>query len=133
MNRSFYKLLFFLFVLAGCAGNNRAFDKELRKSKSVRTYKGNVNEFQDGYLVLKENNYFVYYDRLWVLFNLKQGEYTGRYSQSNDTLYLNWQNANPRNIHQFLTSTCVLDTSKKSIWFFDVAVNNKVWGLNWYK
>jgi hypothetical protein len=133
MKRSFYKLLFFLLVLAGCAGNNRAFYKGLRKSKSVRTYKGSVNEFQDGYLVLKENNYFVYYDRIWLLFNLKQVDNAGRYTQSNDTLYLNWLSGDPRSIHQFLTNTCVLDSAQKGIWFFDVAENNKTWGLNLYK
>jgi hypothetical protein len=125
-----YKLILFLLIITSCATSSHDFNnREYRKSKSLFTYKAMANELQDGCLILKENNYFKYYDKLWLVVNIKLGEYIGRYSQSNDTIYLNWLGSDPKNIHPYLSNKCIVDSSTKSLWFIDNSTNERLWGL----
>lgn len=122
--------MLFVLTLSSCAAANRTFDKkEYRKSKTLATYTGMANELQDGYLVLKENGYFKFYQKLWLIVSIKQGESAGRYSQTNDTLYLNWLDTDPKQIKYYLSKKCVIDSTTKSIWFIDELTNQRLWGL----
>ncbi|MBL0358322.1 MAG: hypothetical protein IPP72_16280 [Chitinophagaceae bacterium] len=124
------KYFLFASTLCSCAAVNKTFDKrEFRKSKVIATYTGMANELQDGYLVLKENGYFKFYQKLWLIVTIKQGENFGRYSQSNDTLYLNWLDINPKEIKYYLSSKCVIDPTTKNLWFIDEITNQRLWGL----
>lgn len=130
MKNTFLKYFFFAFTLSSCATTNGTFDKrEYRKSKTLATYTGMANELQDGYLVLKENGYFKFYQKLWLVVSIKQGESVGRYSQKNDTLYLNWLDTDPKQIKYYLSKKCVIDSTTKSLWFIDELSNQRLWGL----
>lgn len=130
MKNNFLKYLLFVLTLSSCAATNRTFDKnEYRKSKTIAKYAGMANELQDGYLVLKENGYFKFYQKLWLIVSIKQGESVGRYSQTTDTLYLNWLDTKPKQIKYYLSKKCVIDSTTKSIWFIDELTNQRLWGL----
>ena len=130
MKNTLFKYSFFVLTLSSCATTNGTFDKkEYRKSKTLSTYTGMANELQDGYLVLKENGYFKFYQKLWLVISIKQGESVGRYSQKNDTLYLNWFNTDPKQIKYYLSKKCVIDSTTKSLWFIDELSNQRFWGL----
>jgi len=53
----------------------------------------------------------------------------GRYSQKNDTLYLNWLDTDPKQIKYYLSKKCVFDSTTKSLWFIDELSNQRLWGL----
>ena len=53
----------------------------------LQTYRGGQNELEDGYIIFKENNYFKYYEEVWLIISVKQREFIGRYSKFNDTVY----------------------------------------------
>jgi len=103
--------------------------KEYRKSKELATYKGMENEFQDGYLILKENGYFVFYEKTWMVVSIKHGKTIGRYSMKSDTLHLNWLETNPQKIKQYISSKCIIDSTTKSLWFVDEIENKRLWKL----
>ena len=130
MKNTLIKYFLFTLTLSSCATTNEIFDKkEYRKSKVLATYTGMANELQDGYLVLKENGYFKFYQKLWLIVSIKQGESVGRYSQNNDTLYLNWLDTDPKQIKYYLSKKCVIDSTTKSLWFIDELTNQRLWGL----
>ena len=130
MKNIFLKYFLFTLTLSSCATTNGIFDKKkYRKSKVLATYTGMANELQDGYLVLKENGYFKFYQKLWLIVSIKQGESVGRYSQNNDTLYLNWLDTDPKQIKYYLSKKCVIDSTTKSLWFIDELTNQRLWGL----
>ncbi len=35
-----------------------------------------TNELEDGYLILKENGYFKFYQKLWMIINIKEVDNT---------------------------------------------------------
>ena len=120
-----------LLLIASCATSNKSQDsKEFKKAKTVVTYSGMKNELGDGYMIFKANNYFMYYGKQWAVVNIKQNEVIGRYTQTNDTIYLNWLGADPKKIYRNLSNKCVIDTTAKQLWFLDEAINKRVWGLN---
>jgi len=130
MTMYFYRLIIFIILFSSCAAGNRTVDKKkYRHSKTLVTYSGMANEFEDGYLQLKENGYFKYYQRIWLLGNLKEGAYIGRYTQSNDTIYLNWLNADPKKIKNYLSSIAVKDTTVKSVSFIDEVSGERLWSI----
>jgi hypothetical protein len=130
MKNVFLKYFIFSLALSSCATTKEGFKKkEYKNSKKLATYTGMANELQDGYLVLKENGYFKFYQRLWLIFNIKQGESVGRYSQNNDTITLNWLDTDPKQIKYYLSKKCVIDSTTKSLWFIDELTNQRLWGL----
>ncbi len=71
------KYLILLLMLGSCATTNSSFNKnEYRRSKSIATYSGMTNELEDGYLILKENGYFKFYQKLWMIINIKEVDNT---------------------------------------------------------
>ncbi len=130
MINNLFKYLLFVLTLSSCASANKTFDKkEYRKSKTLTTYTGMANELQDGYLVLKENGYFKFYQKMWLIVNIKQGESVGRYSQKSDTLYLDWLDTDPKQIKYYLSKKCVIDSTTKNLWFIDELTNQRLWGM----
>jgi hypothetical protein len=128
--KKYIKYLLFVLAISSCVATNKTFDKkEYKKSRAIATYSGMGNELQDGYLVLKENNYFTFYQKSWLLVSIKQGECIGRYSQNNDTLYLNWPSTDPRQIKDYLSRKCLIDTGSRTLWFVDDSTNEKLWQL----
>src|SRR5262245_55082390 len=126
MKRTIALYCFLALVLSSCVASNRVLDKkEYRRSKVVATYSGMANEFEDGYLVLKENGYF----KFWIIINIKQSSYIGRYDRNNDTLSLNWLSTKPKDIKYYLSKKCAIDTTTKSLFFIDEATNERLWGL----
>ena len=125
-------LIYFCLVIIfySCANANKTIDKrKFKKSKSVSVYTGMANEFEDGYLVLKENGYFKFYQKFWFIVSIKQGESIGQYSQSNDTLYLNWLDKDPKQIKHYLSKKCIIDSSTKSLWFIDEQNGHRLWEM----
>ena len=130
MKKSLVKYLLFVLMCTACATSNTNINKrEFRKSKSLVTYSGMANEFQDGYLILLENGYFKFYQKFWLIVSIKQGEYLGRYSQVNDTIHLNWLDTDPKEIKYYLSNKCIIDTGTNYLWFVDEVTNKKLWGL----
>jgi len=129
MKKSLVKYLLFVLMCTACATSNTNINKrEFRKSKSLVTYSGMANEFQDGYLILLENGYFKFYQKFWLIVSIKQGEYLGRYSQVNDTIHLNWLDTDPKEIKYYLSNKCIIDTGTNHLWFVDELTNKKLWG-----
>ena len=79
--------------------------------------------------MLKENGYFKFYQKLWLIVSIKQGESVGRYALQGDTLYLNWLNTDPKQIKYYLSKKAVIDSTSKSLWFIDERTNERLWGL----
>jgi hypothetical protein len=130
MTKHFLRPFILVLALSACATTNKTFDKkEYRNSKVLASYTGMANELEDGYLILKENGYFESYQKLWLIVSIKQGGSVGRYSQTNDTLYLNWLDTDPKKIKYYLSKKCVIDPTTKSLWFIDEVTNEKLWGL----
>jgi hypothetical protein len=119
--RKFPVAIFFLLVITmGCRTSEAVYNKrEFRRSKIIATYSTMANELQDDYLVLKENNYFKFYQTIWMVATIKLGPFTGTYTQSNDTIFLNWMGVNPQEIRPFLSGRCIIDSSADEIWFLD--------------
>ena len=89
-------------LLGACATTNSSINKkEYKRSKSIAIYSGMTNELEDGYLVLKENGYFKFYEKWWLGISIKENEYIGHYSQKNDTLFLDWLNIDPKQIKNY--------------------------------
>lgn len=131
MKITILKYCFFIFILSSCATSNKPFEKgDYKKSKVLATYTGMANELQDGYLVLKENGYFKFYQKLWLIISIKQCESVGRYSQKNDTLYLNWLDTDPKQFKYYLSKKCIIDSTTKSLWFIDEVSNQRLWGMS---
>jgi hypothetical protein len=131
MKNLFPKYLILLLMLSSCATTKSSFNKkEYRRSKSIAIYSGMADELQDGYLVLKENGYFEFYQKLWVIISMKEAEYIGHYSRKNDTLYLDWLHVDPKQIKSYLSSKCIIKTSEKEVWFVDEITNERLWGLS---
>ncbi len=120
-----------LLALLSCAPPMENFRRsEYRKSRPVATYSGMANEFEDGFLVLKENGYFRYYHTFWLLVNIRESSYRGRYTESHDTLYLSWPVKDPRQIKPFLSRICIRDSAAKTLWFVDEKSGERLWGLH---
>jgi hypothetical protein len=133
MIKNFLLYCFFLLLLISCTAGNKTFNKkEYRHSKTLVTYSAMANELEDGYLLLKENGYFTYYQRIWIIGNLKEGAYVGRYAQKSDTVYLNWLKADPRQIKSYLSNKAVMDSSGKRFHFVDERTDEVLWRLNWH-
>ena len=131
MKNTLLKYFLFALTLSSCATGNKTFDKKVyRKSKTLAKYTSMANELQDGYLVLKENGYFKFYQKTWLIVSIKQGESVGRYSQISDTLYLNWLDTDPKQIKYYLSKKCVIDKTTRSLWFIDELNNQRLWGLS---
>jgi hypothetical protein len=130
MRITLVKYFLFILTLSSCATANKNFEKKrYRKSKTLATYSGGANELQDGYLVLKENGYFNFYQKLWLIVSIRQTGYVGRYAQLGDTLYLNWLNTDPKQIKYYLSKKAVIDSTSGSLWFIDERTNERLWGL----
>ena len=130
MRSSILKYFLMLLILESCASSNSKFNnKEFKKSKTLAGYSGMENEFQDAYLVLKENGNFKFYQKYWVIFSFKQAPYIGTYLRKNDTLYLNWVDADPKQIRYYLSNKCVIDSANESLWFLDEITNKRLWGM----
>ena len=130
MKRTYVKYLLFILLVTSCATAHKSINKkEFRRSKTLVTYSGMGDDLQDGYLVLKENNYFLFYQRIWLVGNIKHGEYIGRYDQQNDTLYLNWLGTDPQKIKYYLSAKCAIDATAKQLWFIGDSSNLKLWRL----
>ena len=85
-----------------------------------------ANELQDDYFVLKENNYFTFYQTIWLVATIKQVAYIGTYTKANDTILLNWIGVNPQEIRPFLSSKCIIDSVANEIWFLDRVVDLRI-------
>jgi len=124
------KYFLMLLVLESCVTSNSKFsNKEFKKSKTLASYSGMENEFQDAYLVLKEDGYFKFYQKIWLIFNIKQTPYYGTYLRKNDTLYMNWIDSDPKKIRYYLSNKCVVDSTKESLMFVDETTNQPLWGM----
>ena len=131
MKNKILKYFLFISTLYSCGVTNKSYEKkEYKKAKLIATYSGIANEFQDGYLVLKENGYFKFYQKFWLIFTLKQSESIGRYSQKNDTLILNWLDKDPKQIKYYLSKKCIIDSTTKNLWFINELTNQRLWRLN---
>ena len=119
--REFNIAIFAFLVLAmGCGTSKLGYNKrEFRRSETIATYSTMANELQDDYLVLKENNYFEFHQTIWMVATIKQVGYVGTYTQSNDTIFLNWIGVNPQEIRPFLSSKCIIDSTANQIWFLE--------------
>jgi hypothetical protein len=125
------KYLILLLMLGSCATTSTSFNKkEYRRSKPIATYSGMTNELEDGCLILKENGYFEFDQKLWTIINIKEAGYIGRYSRKNDTLFLDWLNVDPKQIKYYLSGKCIINASEKEAWFVDEITNEKLWGLS---
>lgn len=131
MKNKILKYFLFISTLYSCGVTNKSYEKkEYKKAKLIATYSGIANEFQDGYLVLKENGYFKFYQKFWLIVTLKQSESIGRYSQKNDTLILNWLDKDPKQIKYYLSKKCIIDSTTKNLWFINELTNQRLWRLN---
>ena len=131
MKFPFLQYFILLLMVSSCATADRSLNKkEYRRSKPIATYSSMANELEDGYLVLKENGYFQFYQKLWIGISIKENEYIGRYSLNNDTLYLNWLSADPKRIKYYLSRKCIIKSSEKQAWFVDEITNERSWGLS---
>jgi hypothetical protein len=111
-------------ILSSCHTNNRLYNKkEYKRSKILATYTGMANELQDGVLVLKENGYFRFYEKFWFTVSIKQDASVGRYTQKNDTLYLDWLGADSLKKRYYLSKKCFIDSSTRNLWFIDDSKN----------
>jgi hypothetical protein len=134
MKNLFCTCALLLLMLISCSTAGKIINtKDYRKSKTLWVYKSMENELEDGYLLLKENHYFKFYETAGLGVNIKQSVYTGLYRQSNDTLWLNWLQVNPEQIKPFLSRKCLLDSSGQNVWFVDEVTNQKLWELRLFQ
>jgi len=130
MRNSILKYFLMLLILQSCTTSNTRFAiKEFKKSKTLTSYSGMENELQDAYLVLKENGYFNFYQKIWIIISIKQTPDFGTYFRKNDTLFLNWVDADPKKIRSYLSNKCVIDSANESLWFLDEITNKRLWEM----
>lgn len=129
MNRIFP--LYFLLAMAffSCATRHPALSDPYQHAAQLATYRGPTTDMQDGYLVLTKNGYFKFYEEACPLYCMKDKDYFGRFSQTNDTLYLDWQGTDPKKVKHFLSRKCVVDTATKSLSFIDEVTNQRLWKI----
>lgn len=87
-----------------------------------------ANELQDGFLILKDNGKFRFHMNLWMILNFKTSKNTGTYVQVKDTLFLDWEGTDPKNIKPYLSRKCILDSSGM-LWFVEEHTNKKLWSM----
>lgn len=85
-----------------------------------------ANELVDDYFILKSNNYFKFYKKLWMVVSIKMSAYPGRYTQKKDTLFLTWMDGDPKKISPYLSNKCIIDSISKELWFLDDLTGVKV-------
>ena len=102
-------------TIFSCA-DTRSFrrDKTLFESSAIITQYKAIEDMNDSYFVIKENNFFEYYKQLFD--SVKNTGYPGKYTKKGDTLYLNFYNKKGISI---LGSKAIINQSKKEIIFFD--------------
>lgn len=131
MKIKFSTYLILLLMLGSCGTASHSFSKKkYRRSATITTYSRMVNELETENLVLKENGYFEFYQIFWMVFTIKEADYIGRYSQKNDTLFLDWLHVNPKQVKYYLSGKCIINTSEKEVWFVDDATNERLRGLS---
>jgi hypothetical protein len=54
-----------------------------------------------------------------MIATIKQVGYVGTYTQSKDTISLNWMGVDPKQIRPFLSSKCIVDSVNNKISFLD--------------
>jgi hypothetical protein len=130
--REFQTVIFaILFITLGCGTSRVGYNKrEFKKSKIIAKYSTMANELQDDCFVLLENNYFKFYQTIWMVATIKQVGYVGTYTQSNDTIFLNWMGVNPQEVRPFLSSKCIIDTATNKIWFLDQVADLRIKSLS---
>jgi hypothetical protein len=102
-------------LLVSCSsGKEVSITRQYRKSSMLSTYMAMADEFQDHCLVLKENGSFRYCKKL---LGLNLGVDYGTFNRNGDTLWLNWQGTDPKDIADYLSSKCILHST--SISFVD--------------
>ena len=104
MRSSTLKFFLILAILQSCAvSNSRSSSKEFKKSKTLASYSGMVNELTP---------------------------YFGTYLQKNDTLYLRWIDIDPKKIKYFLSNKCVVDSTKRRLQFVDERLVRPLWDMS---
>ena len=117
MNRLFFFLMIVIIstLIISCSANRRfRKDRPLFESAGVITRYKAVADMNDAYFVIKENHFFEFYRQLFD--SVKNTSYPGRYTQSGDTLLLNFYNKKGEDI---LGSKALINPNKKEIVFFD--------------
>ena len=113
--RNLYLLIFPALLLVACS-TQHAFQKDKQSFESaavVKKYKA-IADMNDAYFVIKENNFFEFYRRLFD--SVKNTSYPGRYTKNGDTLLLNFYNKKGKDL---LGSKAFINPDKKEIIFFD--------------
>ncbi len=100
--------------LFSCQVNRFAkYQTEFNQSEVIRTFKS-IDDLNDDYFVIKENNYFEFYKQLFD--SVKNTSIPGRYTMKGDTMLLEYFKKKDRMV---LGSKAIIDNKKNEIIFFD--------------
>jgi hypothetical protein len=104
-----------LFVFISCNETGKlGKDKPLFESSAIITKYKAVEDMNDSYFVIKENNFFEYYKQLFD--TVKNTRYPGKYLKNGDTMILTFYNKKGSDI---LGNKALINQNKKEILFFD--------------
>ena len=115
--------LFSVFIILpgiGCTSSKKSFNTLAYTLSRKEAVYSNVSKITDDVFVLKRNNYFTYYRRLWLVINIRMNRHGGSYSRSGDTLFLNWQGVNPEKINPVLSCKCVISPDENELCFLSI-------------
>lgn len=101
-------------VFYSCKTSSFKAQKKLFDSSPVITQYKSINDMNDAYFVIKENNFFEFYMQLFD--TVKNTSYPGKYSKKGDTLFLSFYNKKANNL---LGGKALINPNKKEIIFFD--------------
>ena len=112
----FFSLIVIISTAIFSCSSNHQFrkDRPLFVSSAVITKYKAVADMNDAYFVIKENHFFEFYRQLFD--SVKNTSYPGRYTQTGDTLLLNFYDKKGEDI---LGSKALINPNKKEIVFFD--------------
>ena len=107
-------LFLLIFLWVGCTPASK-FKKDrplFNQSVVIKSFKS-VNDLNDAYFDIRENNFFEYYRQLFD--SIKNSRYTGRYQKSGDTFLLEFYDKKGIDI---LGRKALIDSNLNQIFFF---------------
>ena len=107
-------LFLLIFLWVGCSPASK-FKKDrslFNQSVVIKSFKS-VNDLNDAYFDIRENNFFEYYRQLFD--SIKNSRYTGRYQKSGDTFLLEFYDKKGIDI---LGRKALIDSNLNQIFFF---------------
>lgn len=108
---AFITLLFVNLSLAGCY-------RKLSVERGIGKFYASRNELEDDVIYFKRNGRCTFFTKNILLPFVRIGGIDSKWQIQGDTIRVFWPDGHPRNVRDWLSNNCILDSAGKSIRFY---------------